>query len=148
MHHKHSWLYASYVFVGLITLSSLFYSFNINWADIFKPGELTPKVETLPAGMYRVKLGQSVTVKGIVYTFSKVISDNRCLTETDCVQPSKAEIELMVGGLGAAETFNITTDSPTSYANVNIRIASLKPLPATDTEKTELVLEITEIINN
>lgn len=148
MHHKHSWLYASYIFVGLIILSSLFYSFNINWADLFKPGELAPKVEALPAGMYKVKLGQSVTVKGIVYAFSKIISDNRCLTENDCVQPGKAEIELVVGGLGAAETFNVTTESPTSYANVNIRIVNLTPLPAVDAAKAELVLEITEIINN
>lgn len=145
--HKHSWLYGSYIVVGLIILSSLFYSFNIKWADLFKTGEIAPKVEALPPGMHRVQLNQSVTVKGIVYTFSKVTSDNRCLPSAECVSPGTAEIELTVGGLGAAETLHLTTDNAVSYANVNILASHLTPLPAFGTEKAEVILEITEIVN-
>lgn len=150
--HKNSWLIYVYIIVGLVIISSLLYSFNFSVKDLVKPSVKQPVAGSeTPAtppeedsSIYTLELGKSTTIRGIVYTFSRISSDTRCDPALECAEPGKAELDLIVGGGGTSEIIQLNTQDPTTYANLTITVKKLVPVPISDKEKTVLTLEIKE----
>ncbi len=141
MHKGHSKLIFIYIVVGIITISSLVYSMNFTLDDI--SGKKQTQTET-QQDVHELYLGQSKTIKGIVYTFSSLISDSRCPTDTTCANSGYAEIELQIGALGSSEILRVNTLGEASYANLSIKIEDLTPNPAQNNKNTVVKLKIAE----
>ncbi len=141
MHGHSNKLIVVYVLVGIITISSLVYSLNFSLSDISSSNRPTSETDS---NIYEIALGNSKTIKGIVYTFSEVISDNRCAEDKVCSNPGNAEIEIQIGAFGSSEDLRISTNSPTTYANVSISIEELNPKPVLNTKEAVVKLKIIE----
>lgn len=153
MQKSSGWLIFTYIIVGVIIISSLAYSFNFTLKDLSKnkPGNYLTATSTSQVdspNTYEFKIHQSKTIRGIVYTFNNVISDDRCAPNTECYSNNGAEIEMLIGGLGTSEVVHINTKDTTTYADLNFSIKELTPIPAsTDNKETKVKLEIITIEN-
>ncbi len=141
MHGHSSKLVILYILVGIITISSLVYSLDFKLSDIRGGGS---GETTTSSDVYELSIGQGKTIKGIVYTFGNVISDNRCPKEETCATMGSAEIEVQIGVLGSSENLRVTTDGPSTYANIAISIESLTPTPVSNTNEAKVKLKIVE----
>lgn len=98
----------------------------------------------LPAGQHRFHIGQTVAVKGIPFTLTKVASDNRCPEGAQCFDRGHAVIVLHVTTSATEEDITLDSDTPTIYTPFTLRLVSLSPVPTTGDNTTEAVIEITD----
>jgi hypothetical protein len=98
----------------------------------------------LPEGQHRFKLNQTVSIRGISFTLTKVESDSRCPEATQCFAAGEAVLTMHVNTSSTEEDIRINTSTPTLYAPFSVRIVSLTPIPTTGDANTEAVIEIVD----
>lgn len=102
----------------------------------------------LPEGQHRFRLNQTVSVRGISFTLTKVESDDRCPEGTQCMVRGSATLVMHVNTSATEEDIRIDTNMPTLYALFSIRVVSLTPIPTNGDVATEAVIEILDTSTN
>lgn len=131
-----------YILFALLVVSSVI---------LAMPGAFSPKGvghttddmgKPLPEGQHRFHINQTISIRGIPFTFTKVESDNRCPEGDQCVTAGHAVISMHINTSATEEDVSVDSNAPTVFAPFSIRIVSLSPTPTTGDESTEAIIEV------
>jgi hypothetical protein len=136
-----------YILFALLVISSVI----LAMPGAFSPTRSNHMVDTtgnpLPEGQHRLHIGQTVSVQGIPFTFTKVESDNRCPEGDQCLTSGHAVIILHVIASATEEDVRVDSTTSTNYTPFSIRLISLTPTPTTGDASTEAIIEILNTSN-
>lgn len=131
-----------YLLFALIVISSIM----LAMPGVFSPAKDSHTTDAmgvpLPVGQHRFHLNQTISIQGIPFTLTRVVSDNRCPTGTQCFTAGHAVIMMHITTSATEEDINVDSNSPTIYAPFSIRLVSLSPTPTTGDASTEAIIEI------
>lgn len=131
-----------YVLFALLVISSVI---------LAMPGAFSPNKEShttdmeghpLPPNQHRFRLNQTISIRGIPFTFTKVDSDNRCPENEQCVTRGHAVLIMHINTSSTEEDITLDTNMATLYAPFSISVISLTPTPTKGDQNTEAVIEI------